>query len=293
MLINIGSTHQTTNRLQRRLLNDETYEPNIDVWNQDHSKYNNDDDEYNDKENERKTGWNTGYGENSGENDGNYKPDHHSYKPAEDHGGNQQQDYQNDNSYVHHENMHNHMDEYNDIHGQYNYQARSSSWNTESSYVKEAIVILNVGDDTDIEGYVKFEDIDNGEKTKISAKITGLKPGKHGWHIHEFGDLYTDGCASAGPHYNPFDNDHGAPNDEIRHIGDLGNIEADQDGVVCIEDQYDEIIKLNGPNSIIGRSFVVHSDEDDLGTGGDDESLQTGNAGDRLRCGVIGIKSED
>ena len=287
MLINIASTDQTTNGLQRRLLGDEKYKPNIHVWNQDYS-----DDDYNDKANQRKTGWET----YNTENKDNYQPDHHNYKPTEDH---DHQDYhkENDNSYRHYDRQwdneinYNDMDEYDDIDGRY--KNRASGWNTQSLYVKEAIVILNVGDDTDVEGYVKFEDIDNGKKTKISAKITGLKPGKHGWHIHEFGDLYTDGCISAGPHYNPFDNDHGAPNDEIRHIGDLGNVEPDQDGVVCIEDQYDEIIKLNGPNSIIGRSFVIHSDEDDLGKGGDDESLQTGNAGDRLRCGIIGIKKED
>ena len=43
--------------------------------------------------------------------------------------------------------------------------------------------------------------------------------------------------------------------------------------------------KLN----IIGRSIVVHRDEDDLGKGGFEDSLETGHSGPRLDCAVIGI----
>ena len=38
------------------------------------------------------------------------------------------------------------------------------------------------------------------------------------------------------------------------------------------------------------RTVIVHADEDDLGLGGHELSATTGNAGDRLACGVIGGK---
>ena len=45
-----------------------------------------------------------------------------------------------------------------------------------------------------------------------------------------------------------------------------------------------------GDRSVVGRGMVIHKDEDDLGKGGDAESKKTGNAGDRLACGIIVLK---
>ena len=104
--------------------------------------------------------------------------------------------------------------------------------------------------------------------TKIVGSITGL-PGKHGLHVHEFGDT-TNGCMSTGPHFNPNNMDHGAPTDKIRHAGDLGNVEATAGGCdFTIEDMQ---IPLSGANSIIGRAFVIHELEDDLGRGDSSEN---------------------
>ncbi|KAF7988995.1 hypothetical protein HCN44_007305 [Aphidius gifuensis] len=121
----------------------------------------------------------------------------------------------------------------------------------------------------------------------ITGKITGLKPGKHGFHIHEKGDL-TNNCTSTGGHYNPKGATHGAPTDATRHVGDLGNIEANAQGEATVN-IVDKIISLSGAQSIIGRGVVVHDMVDDLGKGGHELSKTTGNAGGRLGCGVIGI----
>ncbi|RWS21915.1 superoxide dismutase-like [Cu-Zn] [Leptotrombidium deliense] len=122
---------------------------------------------------------------------------------------------------------------------------------------------------------------------KVSGNVTGLTAGLHGFHIHEFGDL-SNGCTSAGGHYNPFGKDHGAPNDTNRHVGDLGNIEAPADGKATVSIT-DHMLKLSGEHSIIGRAVVVHVGTDDLGKGGFPDSKTTGHAGARYACGIIGV----
>lgn len=86
---------------------------------------------------------------------------------------------------------------------------------------------------------------------------------------------------SAGPHFNPNNQEHGAPTAAVRHAGDLGNVEADASGVAKVNIS-DKQISLVGDNSIIGRTLVVHADQDDLGVGGHELSKTTGNAGARL-----------
>jgi len=137
-----------------------------------------------------------------------------------------------------------------------------------------------------VKGVVHFEQESEGKETKIGGEITGLAAGEHGFHVHEFGDN-TQGCTSAGAHFNPFNKTHGGPKDDVRHVGDLGNVVADSTGVAKFS-VTDKLISLTGPNSIVGRCMVVHEKVDDLGKGGDDESLKTGNAGARVGCGVIG-----
>ncbi|KAH8339496.1 hypothetical protein KR074_010764 [Drosophila pseudoananassae] len=122
---------------------------------------------------------------------------------------------------------------------------------------------------------------------KVTGEVCGLGKGLHGFHVHEFGDN-TNGCMSSGPHFNPYGKEHGAPGDENRHLGDLGNIEATGDCPTKVTIS-DSKITLFGADSIIGRTVVVHADADDLGKGGHELSKSTGNAGARIGCGVIGI----
>jgi len=81
---------------------------------------------------------------------------------------------------------------------------------------------------------------------------------------------------------------HGGPEDEIRHAGDFGNIVADENGNASAHIQGSQISLC--PDSVgysVGRAFVVHAGTDDLGKGGNEESLRTGNAGGRLACCVV------
>ena len=154
---------------------------------------------------------------------------------------------------------------------------------TESKEATTAVCVLEHSDT--VEGTILLKQEANGP-TLIVGKITGLTPGEHGFHIHEYGDL-SQGCESAGDHYNPDGVDHGDL--EKGHVGDLGNVTANKDGVATIK-IVAKRVDLTGERSVVGRAIVVHEDKDDLGKGGDAESLKTGNAGDRLACGVITLK---
>ncbi|KAH7727061.1 cytoplasmic Cu/Zn-superoxide dismutase [Aphelenchoides avenae] len=141
-----------------------------------------------------------------------------------------------------------------------------------------------------VKGTVWFHQPQEDYPVTVQGEIHGLKPGAHGMHVHQWGDV-TEGCASAGPHFNPFEKKHGPPEEESRHVGDLGNIQAASDGLAVFNFN-DRVIQLSGPNSVVGRCLVVHEKEDDLGKGeGDhrDESLRTGNTGKHIAYGIIGI----
>lgn len=139
-------------------------------------------------------------------------------------------------------------------------------------------------------GIVIFEQAAGADApTRVHVRLTGLPPGAHGLHVHEFGDI-SDGCMTAGAHWNPDGSVHGGRNDppHRRHVGDLGNVVADESGNVDEEFVIGDM-PLMGSRGILGRALVLHYGQDDLGKGGHADSLTTGNSGGRMACAVIGV----
>jgi Cu-Zn family superoxide dismutase len=146
--------------------------------------------------------------------------------------------------------------------------------------VTKAVAVLSSTKGSSVSGLVTFTKVDGG--VKIVADVTGLTPGSHGFHIHEFGDCSAVDATSAGGHFNPHHVQHGAPDAPAHHAGDFGNLEADASGKAHYE-RVDTTITLDGADSIVGHGMIVHEKVDDLKT------QPTGNAGARVACGVIGV----
>jgi len=144
----------------------------------------------------------------------------------------------------------------------------------------KAVAVLSPTKDSSVAGTVTFTKVDGG--VKIVADVTGLTPGLHGFHIHEFGDCSAPDATSAGGHFNPHHMQHGGPDAAMRHAGDFGNLEADASGKAHYE-RVDSMISFDGADSIIGHGVIVHAKADDL------TSQPSGNAGARVACGAIGV----
>lgn len=153
---------------------------------------------------------------------------------------------------------------------------------------RAAVVVLQPHHKSGVSGIIQVMQESPEKPAKITGIINGLAPGKHGLHVHEYGDL-SDCCSTIGDHYNPLNKQHGSPkNGENRHLGDLGNIVANDKGNALIELE-DNYISLYGCNSIYGRALDVHAGEDDGGVGTHDEDKGEGNSGPKLACGVVGV----
>jgi len=138
-----------------------------------------------------------------------------------------------------------------------------------------------------VQGVVRFTQSDS-ETCIIDGTLDGLNPGEHGLAIHECGDI-SGGCSTVGDHYNPRNVRHGSPVDSQynRHIGDLGNVKADDKGRAEFKFA-DKLVKVT---DIIGRSIVVAEGSDDLGKGNQPMSKVNGNCGQLLSCGIIARSS--
>ncbi len=146
--------------------------------------------------------------------------------------------------------------------------------------ITQAVAVVHPTKGNTMQGKVTFTQEKNG--VRVVGTFTGLTPGSHGFHIHEFGDCGCDDAVCAGGHFNPTGQPHGSRTSPKRHVGDFGNIVADEQGQASV-DFIDPYLALNGKNSILGRSVIIHAQEDDLTT------QPSGNAGARIGCGNIGI----
>jgi Cu-Zn family superoxide dismutase len=153
---------------------------------------------------------------------------------------------------------------------------------------KTPIRAIAVFDTKKIKGVVYFEEDLTNDTVVLDVHIEGLKKnGLHGFHVHECGDM-SDQCESMCAHFNPYGKKHGGPDAKERHVGDLGNLKTNAQGIAHYR-QVDSVIKLRGTKAnIIGRGLIIHADEDDCGLGGKEDSLTTGHAGKRIACAVIG-----
>jgi Cu-Zn family superoxide dismutase len=118
----------------------------------------------------------------------------------------------------------------------------------------------------------------------IQLKLEGVKPGEHGFHIHEKGSCDPKtGFKSAGDHYTPRSTQHGY----VRggpHAGDMPNVYADTSGQLHADLYTSNVTMLRDEATLFdedGSALVVHAKPDDY------RSQPSGDAGDRIACAVI------
>jgi len=131
-----------------------------------------------------------------------------------------------------------------------------------------------------VKGSIVLEELAEGG-VSIKGTITGLTPGRHGFHVHEHGNCDSADGLSAGGHFDPTQAPHGAMEATHSHVGDLGNIVADASGRAVIDVIKKPATLQAGPSSFLGKSFIVHSGADDL------KSQPAGDSGSRIGCGII------
>jgi Cu-Zn family superoxide dismutase len=117
---------------------------------------------------------------------------------------------------------------------------------------------------------------------RIAVSATGMTPGAHGFHLHTTGKCEAPGFTSAGGHLNPDNRRHGTMAAGGAHLGDLPNLQIGSNGVGSTTEA------VPGGGGALGAIFdgdgtavVIHASPDDYRTD------PTGNAGDRVACGVL------
>ena len=131
-------------------------------------------------------------------------------------------------------------------------------------------------------GVATFRESSGGVTVNVNVK--GLTPGLHAVHVHAVGKCEAPAFTSAGGHFNPAQKKHGHKSPEGAHAGDLPNMLVAKDGTGRFEAFTDGMTLKPGGTSVFdkdGSALVIHAGVDDYATD------PTGNAGDRVACGII------
>lgn len=147
--------------------------------------------------------------------------------------------------------------------------------------MRTAVAHMSPTEGNEATGTVTFTEVEGG--IKVVAHFENVPEGVHGFHIHEYGDCSAPDGTSAGGHFNPEGMKHSSPDSSMRHVGDLGNITANADGI-AEKEMVDNMLSFDGDHSIIGKGVILHANADDLMT------QPTGAAGPRIACGVIELE---
>lgn len=144
-----------------------------------------------------------------------------------------------------------------------------------------ATAVLAGTKDSPVRGELRLTEASGG--VDIIGEIAGLTVGsEHGFHVHEHGDCSAPDASSAGEHLNPADAAHGGPGAAEKHLGDIPNLKADEQGRADVNLRIaGATLRDGGPNNLVGKAFVVHAKADDYTT------QPSGDAGDRIACGVV------
>lgn len=139
--------------------------------------------------------------------------------------------------------------------------------------------IVGTPDHPDLRGEVHLVRTPGG--VQVSAEFTGVPPGPHGWHVHEYGDCSDPVSSSMGSHLDFAALGGDPPNTGII-TGDLGPLEADERGYAS-ESGTVAVLEAEDLGYLNGRAVVVHAGPNDP------TQPPAGAAGPAIACGVLGL----